>query len=86
MIENSKLLLPHEEGFWDPEKYCHINKIRSKSGALVPFQLWDHQRILAAAVRQCYEDRKWLVHVKPRQEGSSTFFTCVATQTYAYKS
>ena len=80
MTQNSKLLLPHEEGFWDPEQYCHLNKIRAKSGALVPFQLWDHQRILSAAVRQCYQDRKWLVHVKPRQEGSSTFFTCVATQ------
>ena len=74
------IILPNMEGFWDPEKYCHMNKIRAKSGALVPFKLWDHQRILAAAVRDCYQNNKWLVHVKPRQEGSSTFFTSVATQ------
>jgi len=73
-------LLPSDPEFWDPEKYCHLNKIRSKSGAVVPFKLWEHQRILAAAVRRCYKENKWLVHVKPRQEGSSTFFTCVATQ------
>lgn len=74
------IILPDEPGFWDPVNYCHLNKVRAKSGELVPFQLWDHQKILAAAVNQCYADNKWLVHVKPRQEGSSTFFTCVATQ------
>ena len=80
MSNGSRIILPHEEGFWNPDKYCHLNKIRAKSGALVPFQLWDHQKILAAAVQQCFAARKWLVLVTPRQEGSSTFFTCVATQ------
>ena len=74
------LLSPQSPDFWDPLTYCSSNKIRSKSGALVPFELWEHQRILAAAVQRCYRENKWLVHVKPRQEGSSTFFTCVATQ------
>lgn len=74
------LIYPNHPEFWDPEKYCSMNKIRAKSGAIVPFKLWDHQTILSHAVRHCYKENKWLVHVKPRQEGSSTFFTCVATQ------
>lgn len=74
------LISPDSPEFWDPFKYCRLNKIRAKSGALVQFNLWEHQRILAAAVQRCYKEKKWLVHVKPRQEGSSTFFTCIATQ------
>lgn len=74
------LISPDDPDFWNPLKYCPINKIRAKSGALLSFDLWEHQRILAAAVERCYKENKWLVHVKPRQEGSSTFFTCIATQ------
>ena len=76
----SEIVYPNSPDFWNPEKYCQMNKIRAKSGALVPFNLWDHQRILASAVNLCYDQNKWLVHVKPRQEGSSTFFTCIAAQ------
>jgi len=60
-------------------------KLRSKTGALVPFDLWTHQRLLALAVKRCYAEDRWLVHVKPRQEGSSTFFTGVVTQHAMYR-
>jgi|TARA_R110000824_G_scaffold278612_1_gene466888 hypothetical protein len=76
----SGIVYPNSPDFWDPEAYCSMNKIRAKSGALIPFKLWDHQRILASAVSLCYDQNKWLIHVKPRQEGSSTFFTCIAAQ------
>jgi hypothetical protein len=38
------------------------------------------QRLLSAATVRCYADGKWLVFVKPRKVGSSTFFTGVMTQ------
>jgi len=72
--------------FWRPETFCPLTKIRTKSGALKQFHLWDHQKILAAAVWRAYQEKKWLVHVKPRQEGSSTFFTTIATQHACFRS
>ena len=80
------ILDPNNPDFWRPEEFCPLTKIRSKSGALVPFKLWDHQRILAAAVWRAYQEKRWLVHVKPRQEGSSTFFTAIATQHACFRS
>ena len=76
-----KIIGPDQpEKFWRPENFCPMTQVRSKSGAYVPFNLWDHQMILAKAVWECYANNKWLVHVKPRQEGSSTFFTNLAYQ------
>ena len=59
--------------------------IRTKSRGIQPFKLWDHQRLLAAAVMRAYAEKKWLVHIKPRQEGSSTFFTGLAYQHAAFR-
>ena len=68
------------EQFWDPEYVLPLGKIRSKSGALVPFRPWDHQLILAATVRRAYQESRWPLHVKSRRVGSSTFFTCIGAQ------
>ena len=71
---------PETEQFWNPSDFCPRTKIRTKSRGLQPFKLWDHQQILAASVLACYTTGQWLAHVKPRQEGASTFFSVVATQ------
>ncbi len=80
-----ELVRPGEEGFWDPGRFLPMTRIRPKVGGEVPFELWDHQQLLRAAVLRCYAERKWLVHIKPRQEGSSTFFTGVVYQNVAYR-
>ena len=80
-----RVVRPHEKDFWDPEVFCQMMKIRPKAGGLVPFKLWSHQQILAKAMIGCYADQKWLCHVKPRQEGSSTFFTALAYQNAAFR-
>ena len=81
----SGVIGPGHPDFWDPAAFLPQWKVRAKHGSLVPFKLWTHQMLLAAAVRRCYAEDKWLVHVKPRQEGSSTFFTGVATQHAMYR-
>ena len=77
---------PDHPEFWNPEKFLPMLGIRTKSGKIENFNLWSHQRILAAAVMKAYAERKWLCHVKPRQEGSSTFFTGVLYQHVAFRS
>lgn len=74
------LIGPTHPDYWDPEVFLPQGKIRPKVGGLVPFQLWSHQRIMSFNTLRAYKRRKWLAHLKPRQEGSSAFFTCVATQ------
>lgn len=81
----SPVIGPSHPDFWNPATFLPQWKVRAKQGNLVPFNLWSHQQILAAAVMRCYIEDKWLVHVKPRQEGSSTFFTGVATQHAMYR-
>ncbi len=76
--------LSHQD-FWDPRYFLPKLKVRAKSGKIIPFNLWSHQEILSAAVRRCYAEGKWLCHVKPRQEGSSTFFTGVLYQHVAFR-
>ena len=79
------IVMPSDPEFWNPEKFLPMLSVRTKSGAIKPFELWDHQRILSAAVIRCYQENKWLCHVKPRQEGSSTFFTGVLFQHVAFR-
>ena len=79
------IIHPDHPEFWNPERFLPMLQIRTKSRGLQPFNLWDHQRILAASVMQAYAQQKWLVHIKPRQEGSSTFFTGVAFQHAAFR-
>ena len=80
-----KIVTPEDEGFWDPREFLPMLSVRAKSGGIKPFNLWDHQKILALAVLRAYDERKWIAHIKPRQEGSSTFFTGVAYQHTAYR-
>jgi len=80
------MINPSSPEFWDPNNFLPLLSIRTKSHGIQPFKLWDHQRLLAAAVMQAYSQGKWLVHVKPRQEGSSTFFTGIAYQHAAFRS
>jgi len=77
---------PDHPDFWNPEIFLPMLSIRTKSGKVEPFNLWSHQKILAAATMRCYAERKWLCHVKPRQEGSSTFFTGLLYQHVAFRS
>tara|TARA_R100001443_G_scaffold8698_1_gene18123 strand:+ start:14976 stop:16598 length:1623 start_codon:yes stop_codon:yes gene_type:complete len=79
------MITPDHPDFWNPEKFLPMLQIRTKSAGLQNFHLWDHQRLLAAAVMQAYAQQKWLVHIKPRQEGSSTFFTGIAYQHAAFR-
>ena len=76
---------PDHPDFWNPEMFLPMLGIRTKSGKIEDFNLWSHQKILAAAVMRCYAERKWLCHVKPRQEGSSTFFTGLLYQHVAFR-
>ena len=79
------IVLPDDPNFWDPNSFLPMLSVRSKSGHIVPFDLWHPQRILAAGVMRAYKERKWICHVKPRQEGSSTFFTALAYQHTAFR-
>ena len=74
------LIGPGHPDFWSPAAFLPQGKLREKKGGLVPFELWSHQRIMAHHLLRAYRLKKWLAHLKPRQEGSSAFFTCVATQ------
>ncbi len=80
--EGEQILYPGDEGFWDPDYYLpRFEMVQPKRGGRpIPFVLNPVQRILSAAVVRCYLERKWLAHVKPRKEGSSTLFTTIATQ------
>ncbi len=80
------IIHPDHPDFWDPNKFLPMMSVRSKSGRIVPFELWHPQKIIAAGVMRAYKERKWLCHVKPRQEGSSTFFTGIAYQHTAFRS
>ncbi len=80
-----KIVTPDDPKFWDPNYFLPMMSVRSKSGRIVPFQLWQPQKILAAGVMKAYKERRWLCHVKPRQEGSSTFFTGLAYQHTAFR-
>ena len=79
------MIRPTSKDFWNPEEFLPLLQIRTKSRGLQPFHLWDHQKILAHAVVNAYAQEKWLVHIKPRQEGSSTFFTGIAYQHAAFR-
>lgn len=79
------MIRPDHKDFWNPEHFLPMLQIRTKSQGLQPFYLWDHQKILAVACMQAYANKKWLVHLKPRQEGSSTFFTGIAYQHAAFR-
>ena len=63
------MILPSDERFWNPEHFLPMLHIRTKSQGLQPFHLWDHQKLLAQAVINAYAQEKWIVHIKPRQEG-----------------
>lgn len=79
--------LASQPEFWDPLYFFpRYFKVQPKRGGrVVPFELWPIQRILSAMVVRCYQEGKWLAHVKPRKEGSSTFFTGVLTQHIAFR-
>ena len=79
------IITPNDPGFWDPVNFLPMLKVRSKAKGLVPFRLWPHQLIMAAAVQKAVADRKWLVHIKSRQTGSSTFFTGIVYQHAAFR-
>jgi hypothetical protein len=84
-VFDEELIRPDHPDFWDPGIFLPQTKIRPKVGGNIPFQLKSDQQILRAAVIRCYLERKWLVYVKPRQVGSSTFFTGVVYQHVAYR-
>lgn len=66
--------------FWDPEVYLPNLRVKDRSNRIIPFTLFESQRILASVVRKAYEERKWILHLKARREGSSTFFLGVMYQ------
>ena len=80
-----KLVYPGDPEFWDPVSFLPMLSVRSKSEGLVPFHLWPHQLIMAAAVRKAVAERKWLIHIKSRQTGSSTFFSGIVYQHAAFR-
>lgn len=87
MVTYGEYLRPADERFWDPEEFFPRHyKIRDlNSGRPVPFRLFKHQLLMAAAVKQCLRERKWLAVVKSRKQGSSVFFSGVATQQVGYR-
>lgn len=80
MVMAERFIPPSHPRFWDPAVFCPTTKIKTKSRGIQWFDLWSHQQVLAAATWRAYQTGHWLAHVKPRQEGSSTIFTAVATQ------
>jgi hypothetical protein len=66
--------------YWDPECYLPQLKVLPKIGPLCSFNLWAHQQVLADVVRRAYAEQKWIVHLKSRRTGSSTFFTGIGYQ------
>lgn len=84
-VDRGRIVRPSDPDFWDPEVFAPMGSIRTNTGMLAPLHLWAPQRILAAAVSRCYRENRWLVHAKARQEGSSTFFTMIATQHAAFR-
>jgi tetratricopeptide (TPR) repeat protein len=66
--------------FWQPEWFLPHLSIRPKVGGVVPFKLRSHQIKLAAAVNRCLAEGRWLVHLKARQEGATTFCAGVLMQ------
>ncbi len=67
--------------WWDPAwMFPRYFKVLPKEGGKqIPFQLWGSQQMLSAMSVRAMAENKRLVHVKPRKEGSSTFFTAMAT-------
>lgn len=73
---------PENALFWNP-LWFHPRYLRvtpKEGGQSVPFKLWSHQKLLAMASIRAMVENKYLLHVKPRKEGSSTFFTGILTQ------
>lgn len=66
--------------FWNPEWMLPHLSIRMKAGGNAPFTLRDHQRKLARAVVKCWTEGRWLLHLKARQEGATTFCAGVLMQ------
>lgn len=63
--------------FWDPRWYCQWLTVRPKEGGITPFRLQSQQYLMAEAYLEAMYRGMWLAEVKPRQLGSSTFFTAV---------
>ena len=66
--------------FWNPAWFLPHLPIRPKAGGIVPFKLRSHQLKLATAITRCQAEGKWLVHLKARQEGATTFCAGVVMQ------
>ena len=66
--------------FWNPAWFLPHLAIRPKLGGTVPFKLRSHQVKLAVAVQKCVAEGRWLVHLKARQEGATTFCAGVVMQ------
>ena len=78
--------LPNQQEFWDPEWFCAQHKVKALSNRMVPFHLNSAQAVLSAAVKRAYAEKKWVAHVKPRREGSSTFFVHLLYQHTGFRS
>lgn len=80
-------VLPHvpADVFWDPEWFCPFAHIQTEQHGVQPFVLQDQQVLMARAYYAARKAGKWLVHVKPRKEGSSTFFSSMAFQEVMFK-
>lgn len=77
---------PDQEEFWDPAWFCAQHKVKALNNRMVPFHLNSAQMVLSAAVRRAYAEGKWVAHVKPRREGSSTFFAALVYQHCGFRS
>ena len=61
----------------DPEKFFSLLSIVDKNGAIVPLVLNQEQKVLLRTWKDSPPLRKRLLVLKPRQIGSSTFFTAL---------
>lgn len=64
--------------FWDPLWYWCFFKIRTANRGVRRVALNAPQQILCNTWKQAAAHGKWLVHVKPRKEGASSFFAAAA--------
>lgn len=71
--------------FWHPAWFLPHTSIRLKVGGTAPFVLRDHQKKLASAIVRCRKEDKWLLHLKARQEGATTFCAGVLMQSVMFR-
>lgn len=66
--------------YWNPWTYLPHLSVKHTDRTIRKWKPWSHLELLNAAVLRAYSERKGVMHLKARREGSTTYFTGVAYQ------